>query len=81
MAETAFPNSALGEDTLYPPEAVADMLHCSPRTLAEWRLSGRGPRFVKLGRNCVRYRLGDVRSFVTAGIVTNSGGRHEPVQA
>lgn len=67
-------HAPLGEDTLFAAEAVAEMLACSPRTLAEWRLSGKGPRFVRLGRNAVRYRLADVRSFVTARVVSNSGG-------
>jgi len=74
MTEAPATLSPLGEDTLFAPDTVAEMLCCSPRTLAEWRLSGRGPRFVRLGRNVVRYRLGDVRSFVAAGIVTNTGG-------
>jgi predicted DNA-binding transcriptional regulator AlpA len=36
-------------------------------TLNKWRLEGRGPKFVKLGKR-VLYRDEDIESFITAGI-------------
>jgi hypothetical protein len=33
-----------------------------PKTLANWRIEGRGPRATRLGRT-VRYRLADVEAY------------------
>ena len=40
--------------TIYTTEEAARRLHpdLSPRTLERWRIAGRGPRFVKVGRRC-----------------------------
>ncbi len=35
---------------------AADFLGVSPRALQGWRLSGRGPPFIKISSRCVRYR-------------------------
>lgn len=37
------------------PQQAAEILGVKVQTLAEWRLNGRGPPFIKLGR-AVRYR-------------------------
>jgi len=42
---------------------VAAALQVSVRTLQNWRVEKRGPRFVKVGY-CVRYRLKDVESWL-----------------
>lgn len=42
---------------------AARKLGISHRTLEDWRLTNRGPRFVKLGR-LVRYRLPDLLDFM-----------------
>ncbi|MDQ8027175.1 MAG: helix-turn-helix domain-containing protein [Brevundimonas sp.] len=42
---------------------AARKLGVSHRTLEDWRLTNRGPRFVKLGR-LVRYRLSDLHDFM-----------------
>ena len=44
---------------------LAARLGVSRSTLQSWRYSGRGPRWIKLGR-LVRYRLTDVNSFLQA---------------
>jgi predicted DNA-binding transcriptional regulator AlpA len=44
-------------------DAAADMLGTTVRTLQDWRLTGRGPRYAKLGR-AVRYDLADIRSWL-----------------
>jgi hypothetical protein len=48
---------------------VAERWRLSPKTLQNWRVAGRGPRFWKFGQ-AVRYRLDDVIAFEDAG-----GGR------
>lgn len=45
---------------------VAARLGLSPATLRNWRVAGRGPRFVKLSR-AVRYRPADVAAWVASG--------------
>ena len=42
---------------------VARYCGVAPVTLRRWRLEGRGPRFVRLGRS-VKYRLEDVEAWL-----------------
>jgi excisionase family DNA binding protein len=53
-----------GEDRLWTPEEAASFLGVPKATLAWWRSSGRGPRYVKCGR-AVRYRWRDVEDWIT----------------
>ncbi len=57
-------NELLDEGTL------ARCLGVSRSTLQSWRYTGRGPRFIKLGR-MVRYRSSDVDAYLR----TNTRGR------
>ena len=43
---------------------AAAYLRLTRRALQAWRYQGRGPRFVKISRRAVRYRLGDLDSFI-----------------
>lgn len=45
-------------------EAAALRLGVPKRTLEDWRLNGIGPRYVRVGRRCVRYRPEDLRAYV-----------------
>lgn len=45
---------------------TAEILKISPRTLANWRSSGLGPNFHKVGGS-VRYELADIKEFVAKG--------------
>jgi hypothetical protein len=45
-------------------QEVAAILRCSVSSLNKWRLSGRGPKFVRVGAR-VRYRPRDVATFIT----------------
>lgn len=47
---------------------AADLLNLSPRTLAAWRLRGRGPSFLRIGKTCVRYRLRDLDKWVESRV-------------
>lgn len=50
---------------------AARKLGISHRTLEDWRLTNRGPRFVKLGR-LVRYRLNDLLDFMDRNSFMNT---------
>ncbi len=43
---------------------AAQILKFSVRTLQNWRCRGGGPRFVKVSRGCIRYRLEDLDAWV-----------------
>ena len=45
-------------------EEVAEVTRLSIETLAQWRSQRRGIPFVKLSRNCVRYRQSDLDSWL-----------------
>lgn len=46
---------------------AAALLTVEVGTLRNWRVSGRGPRFVRIGRLC-RYRPQDLLAFVESGL-------------
>jgi len=50
-------------DQLLPAKIAAAMLNVSPSWLAKARLSGTGPRYVKIGR-AVRYPESSLREFI-----------------
>lgn len=56
----------MNEDDLLSPEEVAKILKVTPGTLANWRCSGNGPRYVKsrAGRSPVQYRRSAVSKYV-----------------
>ena len=57
---------------LLTPKLVADMLGLTERTLERWRITGEGPRYVKLSRSTVRYLPDDVSAFVEASLRANT---------
>lgn len=50
-------------DKLYDGNGLAEYLDTTPGTLAQWRFLGKGPKFIKVGRN-VRYRASDVDAWL-----------------
>lgn len=46
-------------DDLLTPAVLAERLGVTERTLSEWRITGRGPIFIRLGKTA-RYRAGAV---------------------
>lgn len=42
---------------------AAEILGVSKRKLEKMRIYGGGPRFVRMGRNCVRYRVKDLVTY------------------
>ncbi len=67
MIATA-PNPHLAERVLRPEDA-ADMLGCTVRTLSDWRLDGRGPKFVRVSSRMVRYRMIDLQRWLEDRVV------------
>lgn len=51
-------------DQLLHESDAAKLLAVSPRTLRNWRGLGQGPRYVKISGRCIRYRQGDLLSFI-----------------
>ena len=50
-------------DSLLTVEETAGFLRCSISALNKWRVSGNGPRFVRVGAR-VRYRTSDLLNFI-----------------
>jgi len=50
---------------------AARLLGLSPSTLNKWRVYGRGPRFVKLGR-AVRYQRTDLDAYLASHTITRT---------
>jgi predicted DNA-binding transcriptional regulator AlpA len=48
---------------------VAEITGLSVETLAQWRSQKRGPVFVKISRNFVRYRQSDLDDWLSESIV------------
>jgi predicted DNA-binding transcriptional regulator AlpA len=53
----------LSERLLTPIEA-AEILTLQASTLAEYRSQGKGPKFVRLSKNLVRYKLSDILNYI-----------------
>ena len=47
---------------------AAEYLALGKQTIERWRLTGEGPKFVKMG-GAVRYRLEDLDAFVAGNLV------------
>jgi len=46
------------------PKEAAAYLKVQPGTLKTWRWSGNGPRFIRVGKKSIRYRLEDLEAFI-----------------
>lgn len=53
------------EDRLLLEIEAAKYLSVSPRTLRNWRVIGKGPRYVKIYGRCIRYDMEHLREFVS----------------
>ena len=59
--------------TLYDEDAAAEYVRLSARTLQKWRLEGRGPKFLKIGKR-IMYREEDLEAFL-ASCLRDPGSR------
>ena len=57
--------SAAVSSPLLKGDDAARYLHINPRTLANWRVLGKGPRYVRSGSRAL-YRESDLDSWITA---------------
>jgi predicted DNA-binding transcriptional regulator AlpA len=55
---------------------VAQLLHLSTRTLERLRCSGRGPKFIRIGKS-IRYEYGALTSYCAARVVANTSQQVE----
>lgn len=53
------------------PEEVAQRLRTTVGALSNWRMQGKGPRYIKLGRK-ILYPLREVEAFEAAHLVANT---------
>ena len=63
----------LGNQELLKAEDVARVTGLSPETLAQWRSQKRGIPFIRISRNCVRYRQSDLDSWLVERTVLTDG--------
>ncbi len=54
---------------------AAEILGLSPRTLESWRVTGTGPRFVRLGRRAIRYRRAELERWISEQEVNSTSQR------
>jgi excisionase family DNA binding protein len=54
---------------LLTPKEVSEITGLSTETLAQWRSQNRGIPYIKISRNCVRYRQSDLDDWVSERIV------------
>lgn len=52
------------EDATLTTAQAAEMLGIKPGTLEIWRVYGKSPRYLKIGRRAVRYRKSDILEFM-----------------
>lgn len=64
-------------DRLLTAEDVAAVTGLSVETLAQWRSQRRGIPFIKISRNCVRYRQTDLDSWLVERTVLTDQNRSE----
>jgi predicted DNA-binding transcriptional regulator AlpA len=58
-------------------EDVAELTGLSVETLAQWRSQRKGIPYLKISRNCVRYRQGDLDGWLSERIVRTDQDRPE----
>lgn len=68
------PNTTAQSNALLTEAGAADMLGVSIRTLQSWRLTGDGPRYIKMGKS-VRYRPVDLDVWVETKLTTSTSAQ------
>jgi hypothetical protein len=65
-------------DELLRPDAVARQLGLAKATLATWRGTGIGPKFVCLSHKTVRYQAADVELFIADRVRASTAAERAP---
>ena len=73
-------NNTIGSDSLLTTHEAAEKLRSTPASLARWRTTGLGPRFVKVGRR-VCYRHEDLEHWVKQQTRQHTAQRKSPEAA
>lgn len=55
----------ISEHRLLRDHEVAELLRVSLSTLERWRRTGEGPKFIRLSRSGIRYKLIDINEWLT----------------
>ena len=55
---------------------AAKFIGVAEATLAQWRMTGEGPQFVKNGPRQVLYRIGDIRAWIDKNVVASTSAYH-----
>lgn len=63
--------STWDKDKLISEDVLAQWLDESPNSIQKWRLTGKGPKYIK-NPKLVRYRVGDVRKWIDQNSVTST---------
>lgn len=59
---------------------AAEMLSLTPRTMQEWRASGRGPPHVRISSRCVRYRVRDLEAWIEGRLRASTADQGEAIR-
>jgi excisionase family DNA binding protein len=60
--------------TLLTQREAAEELRLSERTLERLRLTGEGPKFIRMGRS-IRYRFADIETWIVSQMVSSTSER------
>jgi hypothetical protein len=66
------PTSPNGFPPFMRPAELAQLLHLKPKTLAEYRVSGEGPEFIKAGPRLCIYTAAAVEAWLAKGRRTST---------
>jgi hypothetical protein len=76
-ADTVIPSpaSSSGFPPFMRPAELAERLHLKPKTLAEYRVTGEGPEFIKAGPRLCIYTAGAVEAWLAKGRRSSTAAR------
>lgn len=74
MPQTAAMSTTLPPTTPLHERDAAQYLGCQPITLRAWRMQGRGPAYIRLGRS-IRYTVADLEAYRAAHRVETRDSR------
>lgn len=73
-------NTTQSPEDLLNEQELCDWLRIKVPTVRKWRILGRGPVFQRIG-TLVRYRRGDVQTWLDANTYSSTSSKADPVAA